>query len=54
LTIKTEKIATPINNINAPNNLSIFDLGFISPNPTVAKDVNAKYVIAITIYRGSL
>jgi hypothetical protein len=54
LPIKTEKIATPNNNINAPNNLSIFDLGFISPNPTVDKDVNAKYIIAITIVVGSL
>jgi hypothetical protein len=54
LPINTEKMATPNNNINDPSNLSIFDLGFISPNPTVDKDVNAKYIIAITMYRGSL
>ena len=52
--MNTEKMATPNNNINDPSNLSMFDLGFISPNPTVAKDVNAKYIIAITMYRGSL
>ena len=38
-----EKILTPINKKKAITNLSKLVLGWISPNPTVVKDVKAKY-----------
>jgi hypothetical protein len=40
-----EKIATPITNKNAMKILSSSALGWKSPNPTVARLVNAKYII---------
>ena len=37
-------VVTPARRINAPINLSIFVLGWKSPNPTVVKVVKLKYV----------
>lgn len=48
-----ENIATPNSNIKAQNNLSGLDLGLKSPNPTVDKLVNAKYVVITDILLGT-
>lgn len=42
--IMKEKVDTPNKRINAPTSRSRSLLGCISPNPTVDKDVKAKYV----------
>ena len=39
-----EKIATPNNNIKAMKIRSKSLFGYKSPNPTVDRDVNAKYI----------
>ena len=45
-----EKIATPKRSINATKTLSKSLLGFKSPNPTVDREVKAKYINNSVLY----
>ena len=49
-----EKIATPKRRMNAQMNLSMLLFGLKSPNPTVERDVNAKYTAMIIFSLGVL